>query len=128
MHRCRLLALALLPLAAACGDSLNRRVERAMDGCIAQRNPLFMAGKGAEAIALPLKPELAALAAKFDYERAFRTFKGVAEKAGTQAILTCALEFASRYHDKEARSFIETFVAHPSPDVAAAARGLVAKY
>ncbi len=127
MRRSLFVALALLPL-AACGESLATRVNKAMDGCIAQRNPLFVAGKGAEAIALPLTPEITTLATKFDYERAFKNFKAVAEKAGTQAILTCALEFASRYQNKESREFIAKYVNHPSPDVAAAARWLVAKY
>lgn len=81
MRRLRLVALALLPLAAACGESLTSRGNKAMDGCVAQRNPLFVAGKGADAIALPLTAEIAALATRFDYERAFRNFKAVAARA-----------------------------------------------
>ncbi len=126
MRRSLLVALLFVPLAAACGESLASRVTKAMDSCTAQRNPLFVAGKGGEAIALPLTSEVAALAGKFDYERAFRSFKSVAEKAATQAVLTCALEFASRYHSEESRAFVERYVGHASPDVAAAARGLMA--
>ena len=128
MRPLRLVALALLPLAAACGESLGARVERAMDGCVAQRNPMFMGGKGNEAIRTPLPADLEKLATRFNYPYAFKSFRAVAEQAATQAILTCALEFASRYHDKESRAFVEQYVSHPSLDVAAAARGLVAKY
>ncbi|MBI3789620.1 MAG: hypothetical protein HY275_01935 [Gemmatimonadetes bacterium] len=123
-----LAALALLPLLAACGDSLTRRVTRGMDGCIAQRNPLFVAGRGAEAIQLPLTPEVEALASRFNYEAAFRAIKPVAKTAGTQAALTCALEFAARYRDDAAKTFLATYAQHPSPDVAAAARRLLATF
>ncbi len=122
-----LVLVLLLPL-AACGESLSTRVERAMAGCVAQRNPLFVAGKGADAIATPLSAEVTAIAEKLNYERAFRTVKHVAEKAGTQAHLTCALELAARYRSAKTRAWLERYMKHRSPEVAAAAAGLVGKY
>ncbi len=120
--------LGLLPMLAACGETLASRVEKSMDGCLAQRNPLFVAGRGAEAVQLPLTPEVEAIARKLDYPGAFRQFKGLAEKAATQAILTCALDLAAHFSLPEGKEFVQLYTKHPNADVAAAAQRYVARY
>jgi hypothetical protein len=55
------LALSAGVLAAGCGEGLTARVERAMDACLAVRNPAFVRGEGEAAVARPLPDSILAL-------------------------------------------------------------------
>ena len=124
----RSVVAALTVLATACGgESLFTRAERAMDGCIAVRNPQFTSGRGADALATPLPADIEALASKFNQEFASERFSTVAKDAATQAILVCALVMASLYPHGDARALLAKYAGHPSPDVATAAKVLLAK-
>jgi hypothetical protein len=115
-------ALAL----AGCGRSLYDMAGEALDSCIATRNPLFVSGRGAEALDTPLPASAEALAARFQYPSASELFQEVAREAGDQVTLVCALDLASRWHSREARQFVAQYGEHPDAAVAEAARRLAA--
>jgi hypothetical protein len=121
----RYLLLVLTVAAVGCGESLNDRVNRAMDGCVAARNPVFVAGGGETALDTPLPPAVDSLARTLAYKYPFEVFKEIATAAKTQAILTCALELGARYDDWETRQWLRTYQQHPSPAVAIAATRLL---
>ncbi len=110
----------------ACGPGLGELTTEAMDGCIAARNPLFVAGRGSEALATPLPPRAEEIANNLRYEQASRIFRSMAESAEDQVTLVCALDLASRHDDGPVWRFIAQYAEHPSPDVAANARKLLA--
>jgi len=109
----------------ACGPDLGTLAVQAMDSCLALRNPLFTSGRGAEALSPALPKEAQDIAARLNYSRGFQLFKEIAESAGDQATLVCALELSSYYADREATRFIERYLKHPSPDVATNAQLLL---
>lgn len=111
-------------LSTGCGESLSEMTEQAMDQCIATRNPLFTSGRGAEALDTPLSAETEALAQRFHYVLAYRIFKDIAEEAGSQVVLVCALDLASRYNDPESKKFIAKYANHPDAAVATSAQRL----
>jgi hypothetical protein len=121
-------AAVLLLLAAACGPGLDGRAQHAMEGCVAQRNPLFVAGKGAEAVALPLPEAVEREGRMLGYDPAYKKFVGIAQQARTQAILTCALEFGARSPSAEAKAFVMQYLKHPDAAVALKAKLLLEKY
>jgi len=111
-------------LLAGCGQSLGRMVVETMDACIATRNPLFMSGRGLEALDTPLPAAALATAERLNYSRASEQFQGIATDAGDQVTLVCALDLSSRWKHAEARKFIARYAEHPDAAVAAAARRL----
>lgn len=118
--------LLLLVLAAVgCGESLNDRINRAMDGCVAARNPVFVAGGGETALDTPLPPAVDSLAQTLAYQYPFEAFREIATAAQTQAVLTCALELGARFDDAETRRWLRMYQQHPSPAVAIAATRLL---
>lgn len=117
------LALAL----TACGRSLSDMAGSALDACITARNPLFITGRGAEALDTPLPAETEALANRLVYARASELFQEVAREAGDQVTLVCALDLASRWRTREAQVFLRRYTAHPDVAVAEAARRLAAQ-
>jgi hypothetical protein len=118
--------LGVLLFTAACGEGLVARVDRAMDGCLAVRNPLFTQGAGEQAVATLLPSTVGALAERTAYEAGLRMYKGIAEVAGTQADLTCAMELASYYKHQDTRDWLMTFLKHPNAPVVVLAKRLVA--
>lgn len=119
------LALALTSLLlAGCGESLAGMVSETMDACIAARNPLFVSGRGAEALDTPLPAATLATAERLNYLRASEMFQGIATAAGDQVTLVCALDLSARWKNAEARKFIARYANHPDAAVAAAARRL----
>lgn len=123
----RAFSLCLLMALAACGNGLDVRVTRAMDACVALRNPVFVAGNGTTALETPLPPAVDSMAVSLRYKAAFERFQGIAESATTQAILVCALELGSSDPSDEARAWVRQYLAHPNEPVQAAARTLLAR-
>jgi hypothetical protein len=123
LRRVALPALAVT-LLTGCGRSLTDMASEAMDACIATRNPLFTAGRGLSALDTPLPPDAEALANRLNYTRASEMFQEVAQEAGDQVTLVCALDLASRWRTSEARKFIAKYAEHPDAAVAEAARRL----
>ncbi|HMS01876.1 MAG TPA: hypothetical protein PKE51_02830 [Gemmatimonadaceae bacterium] len=119
--------LVLTLALSACGRSLSDMAGEAMDACITARNPLFTAGRGAEALDTPLPPDAEALASRLSYTRASEMFQEVAKEAGDQVTLVCALDLASRWRTREAQVFLRKYTAHPDEAVAEAARRLAAQ-
>lgn len=111
-------------LLAGCGESLTDMVSETMDACIAARNPVFVSGRGAEALDTPLPEAARATAERLNYTRASEMFQGIAKDAGDQVTLVCALDLSSRWKHAEARKFIARYAEHPDAAVAAAARRL----
>jgi len=119
------LGLALTGLLlVGCGESLAGMVVETMDACIAARNPLFVSGRGAEALDTPLPAAAVATAERLNYMVASEMFQGIAQEAGDQVTLVCALDLSSRWKNVEARKFIARYAEHPDAAVAAAARRL----
>ena len=116
------LAVGLL---SACGESLTTMTTKAMDGCIAARNPVFVSGHGADALKTPLPKDVEALAMRLRYDRAFKVFQTIAENAKDQVTLVCALDIMSHNSYIDVRIFVERYLKHPSPDVALNARLLL---
>ncbi len=110
---------------AACGPSLDTLTNVAMESCITARNPIFVSGRGANALDTPLSPEAERLAMKLRYSRGVSIFSQIAEEAPNQVTLVCALDMLSHNGDVDARLFIERYLKHPSPDVATNARLLL---
>jgi hypothetical protein len=117
------LVLASL-LLGGCGESLASMVMETMDACIAARNPLFVSGRGAEALDTPLPAEALATAERLNYTRASEMFQEIATSAGDQVTLVCALDLSSRWKHADARKFIARYAEHPDAAVATAARRL----
>jgi hypothetical protein len=121
--------LACLPLAAAaCGGGLDARVVPAMDACVAARNPVFVAGNGATALATPLPPAVDSMLVNLRYKAAFERFQEIAAGASTQAILVCALELGAADATPEARRWLQGYLQHPNEPVQAAARTLLERF
>jgi hypothetical protein len=119
------LALAFTSLLlAGCGESLTDMVTETMDACITTRNPLFVSGRGADALDTPLPEAAQATAERLNYTRASEMFQEIAKEAGDQVTLVCALDLSSRWKHAEARKFIARYAEHPDAAVAAAARRL----
>jgi hypothetical protein len=112
-------------LLSACGESLDTMTTKAMDGCIAARNPVFVSGHGADALKTPLPKDVEALAMRVRYDRAAEIFQTIAENAQDQVTLVCALDIMSHNGDVDVRIFVERYLKHPSPDVALNARLLL---
>ncbi len=121
-----LAGLGALLLAAACGEGLAPRVERAMDACLALRNPAFVRGEGEAAVAVPLPDSVLALGDRTAYEAGLQYYQAIGEQAATQAILTCAMELGARYPHPNTKGWLATFARHPNAPVAQLARRLVA--
>lgn len=123
-------ALGTLALAAGvlagCGEGLTARVERAMDACLAVRNPAFMRGEGEAAVAQPLPDSILALGDRTAYEAGLNAYQAIGEAAATQAILTCAMELGARYRHPNTKGWLGTFARHPNAPVAQLAGRLVA--
>lgn len=122
-----LLRLVPLALAAACGGGLDARVVPAMDGCVAARNPVFLAGNGATALDTPLPAAVDSMARALRYKAAFERFQEFASGARTQAQLVCALELGSYDASWAARRWIEPYTKHPDAAVQAAAQQLLTR-
>jgi len=121
-----LAGLSLLTLlGAACGPSLADMSVEAMDLCIETRNPLFVGGRGAEALDTPLPARAEELAGRLNYLAAHKIFQEIAEEAGSQVVLVCALDYASRYKNPESTAFIGKFAKHPDAAVAVSAQRLL---
>lgn len=112
-------------LLSSCGESLGGRVTRAMDGCIAARNPAFTSGSGASALDTPLPPEVKALAEKLIYARALTSYQAIAESARDQVTLVCSLELASFYRHGDVAVFLWKYTKHPDAGVALNAKRLL---
>ncbi len=112
-------------LLTGCGKTLGTRVTEVMDGCIAQRNPAFKAGQGVTALQTPLSDSLSADAAKLAYQRALVNYERIAESAGEQVTLVCALELASYYKNGDVGVFLWKYTKHPDAAVAESARKLL---
>ena len=110
----------------ACGDGLAARVERAMDACVALRNPAFVAGEGAAAVARALPDSVLAMADRTAYQAGLEYFIGIGREAATQAVLTCSMELAAQYRHPDTKGWLATFATHPDAPVAQLARRLVA--
>jgi len=112
-------------LTAGCGESLASMSVEAMDLCVAARNPLFVSGRGAQALDTPLPARAEELAGRMNYQTAYQIFQAIAKDAGSQVVLVCALDFASRVRDDESNAFVRTYTTHPDEAVAASARRLL---
>ncbi len=112
---------------AACGETLEARVTQAMDGCIAARNADFVGGRGATALNTPLPAPVNALADKVRYRAAFQMFEQIAQSAGDQVTLVCALELTSHYRHGDVGTLLHQFTRHPDAAVAINAKTLLAK-
>lgn len=116
---------AALALLTACGDGLQARVTRAMDGCVLARNPAFVAGRGATALDTPLPPAADSAAADVAHAFAFDALREIATDAPTQAVLVCALEVGARYQSAGTTRWLRQYTRHPDAAVAIAARRLL---
>lgn len=120
-------ASALLLCTAACGDGLQARVGRAMDGCLAVRSPQFANGAGATALETPLPAAVDSLAMALRYKAAFEQFQGIADEAQSQSVLVCALELGAYYPEPTARRWLDRYRKHPNEPVVVAAQRLLDK-
>lgn len=114
-----------MALLAGCGKTLGTKITEAMDGCIALRNPAFKAGQGATSLETPLPDSLAKAADKIAYQRAMTSFEQIAESAGDQVTLVCALELASHYKNGDVAVMLWKYTKHPDAAVAVSARQLL---
>lgn len=120
------LALSAGVLAAGCGEGLTARVERAMDACLAVRNPAFVRGEGEAAVARPLPDSILALGDRTAYQAGLDQYQAIGGEAATQAVLTCAMELGARYRHPNTKGWLGTFARHPNAPVAQLAGRLVA--
>ena len=120
------LALGAGVLSAGCGEGLTARVERAMDACLAVRNPAFVRGEGEAAVARPLPDSILALGDRTAYQAGLEQYQAIGGEAATQAILTCAMELGARYRHPDTQGWLGTFARHPNAPVARLAARLVA--
>jgi hypothetical protein len=120
-----LAGVSLLALLTACGPSLSSMTVEAMDLCIETRNPLFVGGRGAQALDTPLPARAEELAGKMNYLAAFKIYRDIAEQASSQVILVCALDYASRYRDAESTALIRKYLKHPDEAVSVSAQRLL---
>ena len=111
---------------AGCGEGLTARVERAMDACLAVRNPAFVRGEGEAAVARPLPDSILALGDRTAYQAGLDQYQAIGGEAATQAILTCAMELGARYRHPNTKGWLGTFARHPNAPVARLAARLVA--
>ena len=120
-------ALTVLALGlSACGEGLMSRVERAMDACVALRNPAFVAGNGAAAVERPLPDSILAMADRTADQAGLRYYPGIGQEAATQAVLTCSMELAAQYRHPDTKGWLAPFANHPDVPVAALAKRLLA--
>lgn len=108
----------VMALSTACGPSVRTRVAKAMEGCLAVRNPSFTRGDGARALAIPLPATVDSLATATAYTFGLIVYQETADQATTQAELTCALELGARYESSETRDWLTYFSRHPNAPVA----------
>jgi hypothetical protein len=111
---------------AGCGEGLTARVERAMDACLAVRNPAFVRGEGEAAVAQPLPDSILALGDRTAYQAGLEQYQAIGGEAATQAVLTCAMELGARYRHPDTKGWLGTFARHPNAPVAQLAGRLVA--
>lgn len=127
----RVFACSALALGAgvvsACGEPLQARVFKAMDGCVIARNATFMRGSGDSAINIPLPAAVDSLAAATAYKYGTVAYQQISDGAQTQAELTCALELGSRYDSQETRDWLLYYSRHPNTPVATMAKRQLAK-
>ena len=112
---------------SACGEPLQARVFKAMDGCMLARNDAFKRGDGDAAIDIPLPKAVDSLAAATAYKYGMIAYQQISEGAETQAELTCALELGSRYDSRETRGWLAAYVQHPNTPVSTLAKRQLAK-
>ncbi|MCE2940449.1 MAG: hypothetical protein ACK53A_01235 [Gemmatimonadota bacterium] len=124
----RRLVLLLPALLAACAGGLDARVTPAMDGCVAARNPVFVAGNGATALDVPLPAGVDSMARELAYDAAFQRFRDIATEATTQAVLVCALELGAHSRTAASRTWLRRYERHPDAPVQAAARTLLVRF
>ena len=125
MRRATVILLAALG-GIGCGEGLMARVERAMDACVAVRNPAFVAGSGAAAVDRPLPDSILAMADRTAYQAGLRYYTGIGQEAATQAVLTCSMELAAQYRHPDTKGWLATFANHPDIPVAQLAKRLLA--
>lgn len=119
-----LLGAAALAL-AACGTSLGTRTTKAMDACVAARNPAFSSGGGVGALTTPLPDSLVTLAGKLAYQRTLKNYTLIAEGAKNQVTLVCALELASFFRNGDVAVLLWKYTKHPDAAVAENAKKLL---
>jgi hypothetical protein len=124
----RAAVLAVLPLLAACGETLTDKTTRAMLDCIERRRPAFVEGRGGEALSIALAPETEAIATEYRYKAAFDIYQAWADNAPDQVTLVCALDLASRFKDPDVKAYVGKYRAHPDAPVARAADALLSQY
>lgn len=117
--------LSAIALSTGCGPSVRTRVAKAMQGCLAVRNPAFMRGDGERALSIPLPPAVDSLASGTAYTFGLIVYQETADQATTQAEVTCALELGSRYESEDTREWLGYFSRHPNPPVANLAKRLL---
>jgi len=121
-----LAGLGLIALfGTGCGRSLASMSVEAMDLCVEARNPLFVSGRGAQALDTPLPTRAEELAGRMNYLSAHRNFQDIAKDAGSQVVLVCALDFASRYKNPESSAFLRKYTKHPDESIASSAQRLL---
>lgn len=118
-------ALCLFLGACGGGGGLTARVEAAMDGCLAFRKPAFQQGTQVAAIGQPYPAALDSLAARVAYLAAARQYQDIAEIAGDQVTLVCALELMARDGSDETTQFLRRYLRHPNEEVVAWATALL---
>jgi|JI102314A1RNA_FD_contig_21_2083983_length_531_multi_4_in_0_out_0_1 hypothetical protein len=132
LHRCsilrpisRTLLLGSIVALAACGTSLGTRTVKAMDGCVAARNPAFSSGAGLSALSTPLPDSIVTLAGKLAYQRTLKNYEVIAEGAANQVTLVCALELASYFRNGDVAVLLWKYTKHPDAAVAENAKKLL---
>jgi hypothetical protein len=118
-------AIASATVMTACGRTLGSMVNETMDGCIAERNPVFKSGAGATALNTPLPKTVSDLAKRIAYKRALDAFEQYAETAADQVTLVCALELASYYKHGDVAVMIWKYIKHPDAGVSVNAKRLL---
>jgi hypothetical protein len=122
--RVAVLVGALL-LCAGCGEGLGPRIEASMDGCLAQRRPGFQRGEQVAEIGRPLPAAIDSIARAVAYDAASQQFEAIAEGAGDQVTLICALDLMSRNTGDRTTLFLKPYLRHPNAEVASWARHLL---
>jgi hypothetical protein len=114
--------LGVIVMGAACGEPLFKRVAKAMNGCLAVRDPVFKQGDGLAAIATPLPAAVDSIASETAYTYGLISYQQEGDAAQTQAELTCALELGAHYNHPDTEAWLAMYLKHPNAPVAALAR------